>query len=166
MDVERINQETRDRVRSLFTQGVAKGMTMDEIADTIESEQFDDVFAATRFEVVEPTFEPSKALMGFSPVVVAMLQAAVEYAERAQPAPIFNVPSPQVNVAAPVVVNNLPEQPDIIVNVPEQKADMQPDIHIHVPEQPAPIVNVNVPEPRPKRVVYKPDGKVDRVEPY
>jgi hypothetical protein len=103
-----------------------------------------------------------------SPVVAAMLQAAIAYGEREQLAPVVNVAAPRIE--APVIVNNLPQQvpPDIHVSVEAQKADMpaMPDIHVHVPEQAPPVVNVNVPEPRPKRVVYKPDGKVDRVEPY
>ncbi len=53
MDVDRINQETRERVRSLFTRGVSKGMTMNEIADAIESEEFDSVFTADRLEDAE-----------------------------------------------------------------------------------------------------------------
>jgi hypothetical protein len=165
VDVDRINHETRERVRSLFSQGVSKGMTMDEIADAIESEEFDSVFAASRFELDAPVAYEKPVL---SPVVVAMLKAAIDYADRPQLAPIINVAAP--NVEAPVIVNNMPQAqaPDVHVNVEAAKADMpmMPDIHVHVPEQAAPIVNVNVPEPRPKRVVYKPDGKVDRVEPY
>lgn len=74
---------------------------------------------------------------------------------------VVNIPKqdqPKIEVAAPSVTVNVPEQKpaDIHVNVPRQDTPVvnvaAPNVTIDVPKQEAPTVNVNVPEQKPADV--------------
>ncbi len=172
MKAGELNGITRDRVQATIAQGVMDGHSMEDIADVVETDASDDVLEAIAAELPGPPSQDglqaravkamAEALLSMSASNEAESKALMDRFTRA----IENLGEREAPLP-PVVINNLPEQLAPVVNVAAAKAAVQmPDIVINVPEQAAPVVNVHVPEERPKRVIYKGDGKVDRVEPY
>lgn len=81
----------------------------------------------------------------------------------------LKLPAPVVNVAAPQVTVNVPEQPapvvnvapaDVTVNVPAQRA---PVVNVQAPPGPAPVVNVPAEGDETMTVERDEQGRIVRI---